>query len=644
METSFTNNKEIELPLPQALLDSIPVGVMVTNASLELVQVNHWIVANTKINPDEVIGHALGEVFPELASRNLLEAYKLVLHGGMPLTLSNRIHHYFFKIPGRSTNLREMPQTATISPIRSGDQIIGTLTFINDVTERVNVETSLQREVDKLNTLHEIDRAVSTLDLERCLQVIVQRTRGLFNSETATLYFFEQKELKIAACDSPNPATAAASELVEWVAANRQKASSPALQAGEVYCEIAAPLVVHENCIGVLDVQTSQAEAFSAADLDLLNTIANRAAIAIHNARLHASERHQRELAESMREISLTLAAELDLEAVLDAILKSVARVVSYDAACILLKENKLLRVKRHLGFELPETVDAQTLLENYLNNSNLIRLVEMSKQPEVQYGGIRNPRRQSHDLEQRLNTWAVAPIVMRGKQLGYLLLGKKEARAYDLEAAVQLAVFATSAGIAIENARSFSMQQNMAITDGLTGLNNRRHFDEELSREMERVARYKRPTALIMIDIDNYKHYNDAYGHQAGDVFLKHLAILLRKNTRDVDVVARYGGEEFAIILPEVGLDGARVVAERIRVAVTGIHLVKGIDHLPPVESAVTISLGVASAPSQAITPAELIHAADTALFVAKHNGKNQTALCDLSIEQLSGGLGASR
>jgi diguanylate cyclase (GGDEF)-like protein len=644
METFFTKNKEIELPLPQILLDSIPVGVMVTNTSLELVQANHWVTSNTKIIMDEVIGHPLGEIFPELASRNLLEAYKLVLHGGMPLTLSNRIHRYFFKIPARGSQLREMPQTAIISPIRSGDQIIGTLTFITDVTERVNVENSLKREVDKLNTLHEIDRAVSTLDFERCLQVIVQRTRVLFNSQATTLYFFEQKELKIAASDGQIPSPATTSELVEWVASNRQKASSPDLQAGEAHCQMAAPLIVHENCIGVLDVQPSPTEAFSAADLDLLNAIANRAAIAIHNARLHASERHQRELAESMREISLTLAAELDLEAVLDAILKSVARVVSYDAACILLKENELLRVKRHLGFELPGNVDAQTLLENYLNNSNLIRLVEMSKQPEVQYGGIRNPRRQSHDLEKRLNTWAVAPIVMRGKQLGYLLLGKKEAHAYNLEAAVQLAVFASSAGIAIENARSFSLQQNMAVTDGLTGLNNRRHFDDELNREMERVARYKRPTSLIMMDIDNYKRYNDAYGHQAGDVFLKHLAILLRKNTRDVDVVARYGGEEFAIILPEVGLDGARVVAERIRTAVTGMHLVKGVEHLPPIESAVTISLGVACAPSQANSPAELIHAADTALFVAKHNGKNQTVLYDLSIEPLSTGLGPSR
>jgi len=208
----------------------------------------------------------------------------------------------------------------------------------------------------------------------------------------------------------------------------------------------------------------------------------------------------------------------------------------------------------------------------------------------------------------------------------------------------VQLAVFASSAGIAIENARSFSLQQNMAVTDGLTGLSNRRHFDDELNREMERVARYKRPTSLIMMDIDNYKHYNDAYGHQAGDVFLKHLSILLRKNTRDVDVVARYGGEEFAVILPEVGLDGARVVAERIRTAVTGIHLVTGVSHLPPIESAVTISLGVASAPSQAKTPSELIRGADTALFVAKHNGKNQTVVYDLFIEQLNTGMDASR
>ncbi len=646
------NPLELDLPLPQILLDSIPFGVVVTNAQLELVQVNHWVLSNTKIDPQNASGLGLGEVFPELASRNLLEAYHLVLQGGMPLTLSNRIHRYFFNIPSRNPHQRELPQTATIIPLRSGSSMIGTITFITDVSERINIETSLQREVNKLNALHEIDHAISTLDLAKCLQVIVRRTRAILNAETVALYLFEQAELKIASRDSQVPSDLTPSDLAQWVAANQLTYLSPDLRADNKFnlplstirCEMAAPLIVHDHCIGVLDVQNSEPSLYEQADLDLLDAIANRAATAIHNARLHASERAQRELAESMREISLTLSAELDLEAVLDAILKSTARVVSYDAACILLQENDHLQVKRHLGFDLAESPDSQALLEDYLNHSDLVRLMEKSQLPEVQHGSIRNVSGLAHNLEQRLNTWAGAPIIMRGQRLGFLLLGKKAIQAYDQPAAQQLAVFASSAGIALQNARSYSQQRNLAITDGLTGLSNRRRFDDELNREMERVSRYNRPTSLIMMDIDDFKHYNDTHGHPAGDALLQILADLLRQNTREIEIVTRYGGEEFAIIIPEVDLEAAGMVAERIRISVAGMHLAEGPQHLPGIKSPVTLSLGVACAPKQASTPAELIHAADSALYAAKRRGKNQIVLYENSTASDHPGIDKSR
>ena len=165
---------------------------------------------------------------------------------------------------------------------------------------------------------------------------------------------------------------------------------------------------------------------------------------------------------------------------------------------------------------------------------------------------------------------------------------------------------------------------ERLAATDELTGLANRRRFDAELARELERVGRYKHSLALLMIDVDNFKGFNDAYGHPAGDARLKQLAAVLRANLRRLDVPARYGGEEFAVILPETHLTPALIVAERLRDACARAAL----DAQP--HSPLTISLGLAVAPLHATTAAELLDAADQALYRAKHAGKNQVSVYD--------------
>ncbi len=631
------NQLQGELLFPQPLLDSIPFGVMLTDPDLHVVQLNKWIVAHTQVDPQAARGAPLGQVFPELTSRNLLEAYKLVLHGGMPLTLSNRIHRYFFKIASRDRSQGEMPQTATISPVRAGSRVIGTLTVITDVSERVNVESSLQREVDKLSMLHEIDHAVSTLNFSACLKIIVERTRVLFGASGVTLYLFEDGNLQPAAFDAPDKQQPANTGLASWVAIGSRSDLSPDASADErfnaadcgVRCEMAAPLLVEGNCIGVLNVQIDKVDVYSNDDLDLLEAIAVRAAISIHNAQLHTSERTQRELAESLRHIGQTLAAELDLEAVLDAILNHLDRVIPYDAAGVALYEHGQLHFKRLLGFEAE---CGGELLAAAMQDSDFIHRLEHTGEPLVHHGSL------APALQAAYVNWAGAPIIIRGRLTGFLLLAKKQDLAYDANNLAHLGAFAVSAGVALENARLYAQQQILAVTDGLTGLTNRRRFDDDINRELDRVARYTRPTSLIMLDIDNFKRYNDTFGHPAGDGLLKCLAAQLRKVTREVDILARYGGEEFAIILPEVGVEAAWRVAERIRAAVSGLYNAgapqdapAGPD-LPQVLAPVTVSLGVSSAPQFARTPAELIYSADTALYRAKRGGKNQTMIAEVT------------
>jgi diguanylate cyclase (GGDEF)-like protein len=159
---------------------------------------------------------------------------------------------------------------------------------------------------------------------------------------------------------------------------------------------------------------------------------------------------------------------------------------------------------------------------------------------------------------------------------------------------------------------------------DPLTGLANRRSFDETLEREWARAARTRQPLAVIMADIDRFKAHNDTYGHQAGDECIRQVAAVLKQSVRrPADMVARYGGEEFGIILPGVDPAGALAVAERMRQAVQALQLA----HVTNVTGhAVTISLGVAVVvPDAHVSSAILVRAADEALYRAKAVGRNQ-------------------
>jgi diguanylate cyclase (GGDEF)-like protein len=174
---------------------------------------------------------------------------------------------------------------------------------------------------------------------------------------------------------------------------------------------------------------------------------------------------------------------------------------------------------------------------------------------------------------------------------------------------------------------------EEQSITDGLTGLKNRRFFDERLLEEFGRAQRYSDPVSLIMLDLDHFKRVNDRYGHQAGDLVLRESADLLRGSLRDPDIPARYGGEEFAVILPKTHVQGALAVAERIWRAIgekTFRHaLGEGPGASPPVDLRVTVSIGVAFFPSKDITSAELlVKFADEALYQAKRTGRNSICL----------------
>jgi len=174
---------------------------------------------------------------------------------------------------------------------------------------------------------------------------------------------------------------------------------------------------------------------------------------------------------------------------------------------------------------------------------------------------------------------------------------------------------------IAIENTSLYKETERLAITDGLTKLYNSRYFYAALQKELERSKRYGHSFSIIIFDIDDFKKYNDAYGHLVGDQLLQELARLTIKKCRSTDIIARYGGEEFVIILPETKYNGAIEIAERLRKEIKKHSFTTNKDKK---KCKITISLGIAIYPKDATNIKDLFNVADINLYKARGIGKS--------------------
>lgn len=165
-------------------------------------------------------------------------------------------------------------------------------------------------------------------------------------------------------------------------------------------------------------------------------------------------------------------------------------------------------------------------------------------------------------------------------------------------------------------------LKSQQAITDGLTGLHNHTYLQKRIEEEIKRTTRHGRPTSMIMIDLDNFKKFNDTYGHLRGNEVLKEIAQVITGSVREVDLVARYGGDEFAVLVPEADTETTAQIGERIRQSVDS-----RLAGTPAGALGVSLSLGVATVPRHAQNRLELIEQADRAMYRSKASGKNQVA-----------------
>jgi len=226
---------------------------------------------------------------------------------------------------------------------------------------------------------------------------------------------------------------------------------------------------------------------------------------------------------------------------------------------------------------------------------------------------------------EEGIRSFLCLPLTFQEQHLGVLYVYRADRDDFPAEEIDLLATFAHLAAGAISNARLHEKVSDLARTDGLTGLFNRRSFGERLAIEVKRGERYRHRFALLMLDVDHFKRVNDTHGHQAGDAVLEFLGDLLRRQVRvSVDMAARFGGEEFVVLLTDTGRGGAVTVAERIRKALEGSAIrISGETTI-----AITASIGVCCYPDHADSADALMRNADQALYAAKSLGRNRTAV----------------
>lgn len=279
------------------------------------------------------------------------------------------------------------------------------------------------------------------------------------------------------------------------------------------------------------------------------------------------------------------------------------------------------ISLRKALGVNKKEREEVSFLLEEAGSISRAI----LSREPVLVKRGKGN-NLQDQRLFQTFNlnsSLLIIPIFTLRKLLGALLVERKgrKWREEDIESLLFLARYTS---IALENAELYQRLENLAIVDELTGVYNRRYFEDSLDREIKRALRYSHPLSLLMADIDFFKIYNDRNGHLAGDKVLQQVARVFKLNLRETDIISRYGGEEFTIILTETPKKEALTKAEEIRGKVEK-EIFPGERSQP--QGSLTLSIGVASFPEDAKNKEELVKKADQALYKAKQEGRNRVA-----------------
>jgi diguanylate cyclase (GGDEF)-like protein len=375
--------------------------------------------------------------------------------------------------------------------------------------------------------------------------------------------------------------------------------------------ELTIPLMVRDEVLGVLDMQSETLDYFDHETIDLLTLFATQASIALENARLYTREQRRAQQLEAINAIARQTTALVDLDHLLDKICVEVLERFPVDQVTILLLEKEHLHVRANLGKLTPVVALGERIPNTGLASRAINSLQTILENRATRVEGFIPVAREG-------KSEMCVPLVFFGEKLGVLILTSGQEDAFDPNDIQPLESVADICAAAIANARHFEQTEALAYLDGLTGIHNRRYFEKRIAEELERSQRYQASFAVVMLDIDHFKRLNDEFGHLLGDEVLRQVSNIFAQQLRKGDLLCRYGGEEFALLLPNTSGGNALEVAEKLRRTTEAWHF-------PGVPRAVTVSAGIADYPEFGTTRDELVSSADAALYHAKQLGRNR-------------------
>lgn len=543
----------------------------------------------------------------------------------------------------------EPTRSAVLFPLRTNATFLGLMTLVYDdegggisadmemaaafadqvaaAMARMALQVHGERRLDELVLLNRIVGSVSaSLDPVEVCRIAVSELADAVGVARVTIHRLEGALLRLIA-QVGSPDAPAEIPVFSGIRGRVVRSGRPELVANvrddpdhissspDTVSMAAVPVVLEGVTTGVLTAEGTGARPLTPHTYEFLAEFAGQLSIAVRNASLFEDLRRTHDELQVLFEAAKAVSGTLDLRTVLDSLVSVACRAFGYENGALLMVDAATgeLVVEAAYGYERPLVgvrVAVGTGISGWVARTGSPLMVDdVSADPRY------------YQADDRTRSEMAVPLIAEGKVLGVFNIESTRLAAFGPRDLHLLGTLASYAVVAIQNARLYEQAQRLAITDGLTELYNHRYFYEALERLLERARRDAQPLAIIMAEIDRFKHHNDTYGHKSGDEVLRTIAGLLRRGSRPSDVVARYGGDEFMVVLPGASGAAAYETAERLRRTVETYPLLANGDII----TSITMSVGVAAFPQDGTTAGALVEAVDRAQYLAKRSGGNK-------------------
>jgi diguanylate cyclase (GGDEF)-like protein len=467
----------------------------------------------------------------------------------------------------------------------------------------------------------------SSFNTDEIVRVFLTTAVSITNADTGRLVLIDESKQKVVDAfeyirgkDAPGPCKQAIN-LTEGVSGKILKTRRPVVISNlnrndnlnpterKLGAIAGVPLIARGRMLGVLYVGSSSLREFTKNDINYLATLSGQASIAINNTLLYSRISREAQEMALLYEVSQSFISTLDFDQLLVNILHRLKETFGYLNLAIMLvdEEKQELYPRSYINYpekvkDLRFRIGRDGITGHVAATKKMYYSPDLSKDPYYVVG------------VEEAKSELCFPLMIGDKLIGVIDVESPQIDGFTQDDINLLSSLSAQIAISLENARLYETARKLSLTDPLTALPNRRNFDMFINAEIKRSERYHRPFSILMIDFDDFKNYNDQFGHIAGDKILQRFSQLMKETIRDVDFLGRYGGDEFVAVLPETDHTFALEVAERMRKKIAS----QGI------KPNITLSIGIASFPQDAKDKKNLTELADQACYEAKQLGGN--------------------